>query len=169
MLFRSGFALFISGVLVISVLFYGPMLFIQRLVAHLEMDPGERDPAWGWVYGAGLFVSSVVLALVIEQIWSLALTNLQVKIRVQLNTLLFAKTLVRKDVSSAVVPSDAVKLSKGESKTKTKGKAGTEDEFSSRAQIMTLMTTDVDRVAEFVWHFYTLIGKSSLSLSSTSR
>ncbi|OCB86633.1 multidrug resistance-associated ABC transporter [Sanghuangporus baumii] len=145
----KGFVLFISGVLVISVLFYGPMLFMQRLVAYLESDLEERDPAWGWIYGVGLFMSSIVLALVIEQIWSLALTNLQVKIRMQLNTLLFAKTLVRKDVTSVVVSSEKA--------TKSDSKVSAEEDFSSKAQIMTLMTTDADRVAEFVWHFYTLI------------
>ncbi|KAL5480838.1 hypothetical protein ACEPAI_9778 [Sanghuangporus weigelae] len=146
---EKGFALFVSGVLVISVLFYGPMLFMQKLVAYLESDLEERDPTWGWVYGVGLFMSSIVLAIVIEQIWSLALTNLQVKIRMQLNTLLFAKTLVRKDVTSTVVSSDKA--------TKSSSKASVEEDFSSKAQIMILMTTDVDRVAEFVWHFYTLI------------
>ncbi|KAL5522541.1 hypothetical protein ACEPAG_8557 [Sanghuangporus baumii] len=143
----KGFALFVSGALVISVLFYGPMLFMQELVSYLESDLEERDPEWGWVYGVGLFMSSIILALVIEQIWSLALTNPQVKIR--MNTLLFAKTLVRKDVTSAAVSSDKA--------TKSGPKVGAVEDFSSKAQIMTLMTTDVDRVAEFVWHFYTLI------------
>jgi hypothetical protein len=38
-----------------------------------------------------------------------------------------------------------------------------EEEFSSKAQIMTLMTTDVDRVSEFSWHIFTLIGTSTKS------
>jgi hypothetical protein len=32
-----------------------------------------------------------------------------------------------------------------------------EDEFSSKAQVMTLMTTDVDRVGEFSWHLFSLV------------
>jgi hypothetical protein len=40
------------------------------------------------------------------------------------------------------------------------GGAGGEDEFSSKAQIMTLMTTDVDRVSEFSWHLFSLVGAS---------
>jgi hypothetical protein len=32
-----------------------------------------------------------------------------------------------------------------------------EDEFSSKAQVMTLMTTDVDRVSEFAWHLFSLV------------
>ena len=32
-----------------------------------------------------------------------------------------------------------------------------ENEFASKAQIMTLMTTDVDRVSEFAYHLFTLV------------
>ena len=35
---------------------------------------------------------------------------------------------------------------------------GSED-FSSKAQIMTLMTTDADRIAEFPFYSFVLIGK----------
>ena len=31
-------------------------------------------------------------------------------------------------------------------------------EFGSKAQVMTLMTTDVDRVSEFSWHIFTIVG-----------
>lgn len=36
---------------------------------------------------------------------------------------------------------------------------GDDDEFSSKAQIMTLMTTDVDRVSELAWHLFSLVGR----------
>lgn len=99
--------------------------------------------------------------------------------RVQLNSILFAKTLVRKDVASSSVSSQPTssappgqnpneptigaqrsadplltpeaQILRGEDE---------EDEFSSKAQIMTLMTTDVDRVSEFGWHVFSLVGKS---------
>lgn len=67
--------------------------------------------------------------------------------RIQLNSILFAKTLVRKDVASAA----ASESPDGEDKKDD------EDDFSSKAQIMTLMTTDVDRVSEFSWHLFTII------------
>ena len=38
-----------------------------------------------------------------------------------------------------------------------------EDDFSSKAQIMTLMTTDVDRVSDFAWHVFSLVGVFLLS------
>jgi len=94
------------------------------------------------------------------QLWSLATTTIQVRIRIQLNSILFAKTLVRKDVASSAPPStsnnikDAAIVQSGAVEPPDKKD---EDDFSSKAQIMTLMTTDVDRVSEFAWHFFSLI------------
>lgn len=95
-------------------------------------------------------------------------THIQVRMRIQLNSVLFAKTLVRKDVASSsssssnpstpaqpgtpttpTTPSDTVAEKKDE-----------EEDFSSKAQIMTLMTTDVDRVSDFSWHLFSLVGTS---------
>ena len=73
------------------------------------------------------------------------------------SSVLFAKTLVRKDVASSAPPPLSSKVSEnGNADTETSEKD--EDNFSSKAQIMTLMTTDVDRVSDFAWHIFTLIG-----------
>jgi len=73
-----------------------------------------------------------------------------------LNSILFAKTLVRKDVASSAPPpssqQDGVKPRKEEEEN-----GDDEDDFSTKAQIMTLMTTDVDRVSEFAWHLFSLV------------
>jgi hypothetical protein len=93
--------------------------------------------------------------------WFFATTVLQIRLRAQLNTMLFAKTLVRKDVvSSGSSASDE----KSDKKSKTTGGADKEkdeeeNEFSSKAQVMTLMTTDVDRIAEFPYHLFALTGE----------
>lgn len=71
----------------------------------------------------------------------------------QLNTLLFSKTLVRKDIAGA----GASPTAKDGESTKEE-KEDEEKDFSSKAQIMTLMTTDVDRVSEFSWHMFSLVG-----------
>jgi hypothetical protein len=92
--------------------------------------------------------------------WSISTTTLQVSMRVQLNSILFAKTLVRKDVASSSGPSENKAKDKNDSDSASENseKKDDEDEFSSKAQIMTLMTTDVDRVSEFSWHMFTLVG-----------
>jgi hypothetical protein len=90
--------------------------------------------------------------------------TLQVGMRVQLNSILFAKTLVRKDVASSSGPSENKPKDKNnsdsESASESSEKKDDEDDFSSKAQIMTLMTTDVDRVSGFSWHISTLVGAS---------
>jgi hypothetical protein len=92
--------------------------------------------------------------------WSLSTTTLQVGMRIQLNSILFAKTLVRKDVASSSGPSENKDKDKDitDSASESSDKEDDKGDFSSKAQIMTLMTTDVDRVSEFSWHIFTLVG-----------
>jgi len=172
-----------------ALLFYTPAVFLQRLVKYLEEDGKREDMSWGWVWVVGLFVSNAItflsefslslflswafscwkswliwIVIVTGQLWSLSTTTIQVRLRIQLNSILFAKTLVRKDVaSSAPLPppppppqqqqqQDGVK-----SKTEEEEKKDDENDFSTKAQIMTLMTTDVDRVSEFAWHLFSLV------------
>ena len=87
------------------------------------------------------------------QLWWWSTTNLQVRLNIQLNSVLFAKTLVRKDVASSAPPPAT---ENGNFDTETP--ETDEDNFSSKAQIMTLMTTDVDRVSGFARHIFTLVG-----------
>ncbi|KAJ7240591.1 multidrug resistance-associated ABC transporter [Mycena rebaudengoi] len=144
-----------------AVLFYAPPFFLRMLLAYLEDDPERENRGWGWVWVFSLFATNVILYLLTGQLWSLSTTTLQVRLRNQLNTVLFAKTLVRKDVASSA-PAPTSTKDKGKDDTKaTPGsdveEKDDEDDFSSKAQIMTLMTTDVDRVSEFAWHLFTLV------------
>lgn len=93
----------------------------------------------------------------------------RVRLRTQLNSVLFAKTLVRKDVASNAnshtpypinKPNNASPVDSEHSDLTAAADEDSSDEgdFSSKAQIMTLMTTDVDRVSEFSVHAYALVG-----------
>lgn len=97
-----------------------------------------------------------LFSAVVGQLWSLATTTLQICLRVQLNTTLFAKTLVRKDVASSA-PAQQGDAAKGKADQEETTKKDKDDDFSSKAQVMTLMTTDVDRVGEFPWHAFSLV------------
>jgi hypothetical protein len=99
------------------------------------------------------------------QLWSHATTTVQVRLIIQLNSVLFAKTLVRKDVASSAprLPS-----SKDSENADTETSKEDEDSFASKAQIMTLMTTDVHRVSDFGWHIIALVGSCYLPLRLTS-
>lgn len=145
-------------VTVTAVLYYVPAYFLRQLIDYLDSDPDRTDTRWGWVYCAGLFGFNAVTYLLTGQLWSLSTTNLQVSIKVQLNTLLYAKTLVRKDIASTAVASSVTGTDKDKQKSVEEKEKDDEGEFSSKAQIMTLMTTDVDRVSEFAWHNFSLLG-----------
>ncbi|KAF9459133.1 multidrug resistance-associated ABC transporter [Collybia nuda] len=134
-----------------AVLVYTPALVLQRFIAYLEVDESREDTAWGWFYVIALFAVNVVNFIVTAQLWSLSTTIVQLRLKTQLNSILFAKTLVRKDVASSA-PSSVDAGEGGPVQPITEDDAETlgekpEDEFSSKAQIMTLMTTDVDRVS----------------------
>lgn len=95
--------------------------------------------------------------LVTGQLWSLATTTVQVRLRIQLNTILFAKTLVRKDIASSASSNQQQEDGAAAKSDSEETKKDDEDDFSSKAQIMTLMTTDVDRVSDFAWHVFSLV------------
>ncbi|ETW77907.1 ABC transporter [Heterobasidion irregulare TC 32-1] len=148
-----------------ALVYYAPPFFLRELVAYLESDPERRRRAWGWFYAICLFASTAGVHLLTGQLWSISTTTIQVRLKVQLNSILFAKTLVRKDVASSAA-STAEDASKKDAANTAVGGEGTggekkededEGDFSSKAQIMTLMTTDVDRVSEFAWHLFTLV------------
>lgn len=85
---------------------------------------------------------------------------IQCRLRIQLNSILFAKTLVRKDIASSSPPQTT---NNGEDEAESAAGSAKKldgNEFSSKAQIMTLMTTDVDRVSDFSWHLFALVGES---------
>jgi len=202
-----------------ATLFYVPAFFLQRFIKHLEQDPERQNTAWAWVYCAGLFASNAIMyckysiysapflyltvrlfLVVTGQLWSISTTDVNVRFRTQLNTLLFSKTLVSKSVastpsseSSSETPKTTAPLSTATTPTAASEAASAvgshgaapatvvatttpataspapeagkgqekkeEEEFSSKAQIMTLMTTDVDRVADFAWHLFTLVDR----------
>lgn len=111
------------------------------------------------------------IPLVTGQLWSLSTTSIQVRLRIQLNTILYAKTLVRKDVASGAPQAPSTTgTPEGEpgpqpsAAPESDAEKKDEDDFSSKAQIMTLMTTDVDRVSDFAWHVFSLVGKGTLNL-----
>lgn len=152
-----------------AALYYAPAWFLQQLVRFLELTRGPNasqdiDPNWGWIYCGGLLLSGALVYLITGQLWSLSTTTLQLRLKIQLNTTLFAKTLIRKDVASASSaasnapsrPSTPAGTDAGPSNADSK-EDPTEDDFSSKAQVHTLMTTDVDRVSEFSWHFFSLV------------
>ncbi|GAA5944109.1 uncharacterized protein JCM15063_005316 [Sporobolomyces koalae] len=161
-----------------SVLYYLPAFFLQRIVHFLELREQVKIPedpdteyttrAWGYLFCAGLLASSAIEALVAGQLWFVSNSMLSGRIRVQLNTLVFDKTLKRKDVSGVSNASDKSSEVEGNDTSSSDGsKAGEEDDedpergFGSKTSILALFSIDVDRVAEFAVWCFTLIDAPS--------
>lgn len=87
----------------------------------------------------------------------------------QLNSILYAKTLVRKDIASSAAPVSEGADNGAAAASVAKDEKSDEDDFSSKAQIMTLMTTDVDRVSEFSRHLFTLFGTFAVPTGFSAR
>ncbi|EKD03427.1 hypothetical protein A1Q2_02282 [Trichosporon asahii var. asahii CBS 8904] len=147
-----------------AVGYYAPHKLLQWFIEYLQVDPGRTNVGWGWVLAFGLFISNAIIYILSGLIWSISSTYLQGRFKLQLNTMLYAKTLRKKDVAAGGDDKGIVGDVKEEAaKAKAKKERGEEDEeedeeaVSSKSQIMTLFTVDVDRVSEFIFHLFTII------------
>lgn len=162
-----------------AVLYYAPSWFLKELVEYLEAHPDRSDVRWGWVWSFALFASNAIMYIAIGVLWSISSTHLQSRIKLQLCTLLFSKTLVKKDMASAPA---APNTSSGEElrpathgedapgvanegqdrdgfieEKKAENKESEAEEVNSKAQVMTLFQIDCERVADFTFHTFSLI------------
>nr|XP_019043546.1 ATP-binding cassette transporter [Kwoniella bestiolae CBS 10118]OCF22476.1 ATP-binding cassette transporter [Kwoniella bestiolae CBS 10118] len=144
--------------------YYVPHYILLKFVEYLENDPTRSTPAWGWVLCFGLFMSNAIMFIATGVTWSISSTYLQARIKLQLNTLLFSKTLRKKDIAAAgddkaQVGDVKAEAAKDQKKKETDGTEEKEDEeaVSSKTQIMTLFTVDVDRVTDFVFHLFAIV------------
>ncbi|KAJ7065639.1 multidrug resistance-associated ABC transporter [Mycena amicta] len=132
-----------------GVLFMSGSVLTRYILEYLERDLERVNVWWGLLWVAALFASNVVLFTMLGQIWGLSTATLKAQVRNQLNTVLFAKTLARKNVASSVdLDSD---------KAKNRESDGDAEEFESKAQVMTLMTIDADRVATLTHQLFQIV------------
>jgi hypothetical protein len=69
--------------------------FMKKLVFFLEVrgTPGEEDVNYGYAYCAGLILGLHAKAIISGQLWFFGKGNICTQLKVQLNTLIYAKTL----------------------------------------------------------------------------
>jgi len=116
-----------------AVMYYLPHFFLQKFIIYLENDPTRSDPSWGWLLAFAMFVANASVFIVTGIEYGITTTYLQGKINMQLNSLLFAKTLVKKDVAGGGEKKEESEKVKGEKKEDD----DEEDEnVSSKSQIM---------------------------------
>lgn len=119
-----------------AIAYYIPHYLLQLFITYLENDPTRSHPAWGWFLAFGLFISNAAVFLVSGIIWSISTTVLQARIKLQLNTMLFAKTLAKKDI--AAMGDDTGREDAGK---EDKGKEDDDEGVSSKSQIMASLTS----------------------------
>ncbi|CAK5268515.1 unnamed protein product [Mycena citricolor] len=130
-------------------LFYLPPIFLKQIIVYLETDRQRENVRWGLLWVFAFLLSTILLYIVTGQVWFLSTVTMQNEVKIQLSTALYAKTLIRKDIaSSSAAASPDVAKDEADSDDKAN------DAFSSKAQIMTLMTTDVDRIARLTEHLF---------------
>ncbi|KAK7000595.1 ATP-dependent bile acid permease [Favolaschia claudopus] len=125
-----------------AAVYYLPPFFMRQVLQYLEADPDRERVHWG-VFWVTCLLGSDFLVF-IGQLWSVCTATLQPRIRTQLNTVLFDKTLRKKDAVSSSTPENSDSNAE-------------ESAMRSKAQVMTLMTTDVDRVASLADHIFTFV------------
>lgn len=108
---RTNQALFTAQVVmafVTSFIYYIPAALLQKLVAFLEDRPlnedGSFDNRWGYIYCLSFLAAGLADATCQGQLWFLSVTMLATRIKVQVNCLIFDKTLKRKDVAGTSQP-----------------------------------------------------------------
>lgn len=146
--------------IVVGFAYYLPHYLLQQLLEYLQRDPTRSNLSWGWLIAFGLFMSNALVYIGSGVIWSLSTTILQGRVTLQLNSMLFSKTLRKKDIA-AIRPTG-----NGEN-----GETADDDEdgIASKSQIMvspwrlyqadcqTLFTVDVSRVSDFVFHAFAIV------------
>ncbi|CAD6589269.1 MAG: hypothetical protein CYPHOPRED_004772, partial [Cyphobasidiales sp. Tagirdzhanova-0007] len=163
---------------VAAFLYYLPAFFLRKVVAFLEVSH-QRDSngaALGYAYCFGLLISLVINAILTQQLWYTSNCKLASRIKIQLNSVIFAKTLKRKDVTGNSSKAEESSFEDGTSTIKKSGKKEeparkatqmkkTENEdsaaakaesesFSSKTQVLNLFSVDCDRVGDCAsWSF----------------
>lgn len=112
--------------IITAVFYYLPHFLLQGLLEYLERDPLREHRGWGWLLSLGLFVSNAGVYIVSGIIWSISTTTLQARIKLQLQTLLFSKTLRKKDVASSANATEGADDEKKED----------DEDVTSKSQIM---------------------------------
>jgi len=127
---------------VTAIGYYLPHYILQLFIVYLENDPTRTDPSWGIFLAFSLFLSNAALFIATQMLWSISSTTLQTRVSLQLNSLLFNKTLTKKDVASGG--------KQGQEGVEDADKSEDEN-VTSKSQIMVCLVTERMLTAESVY------------------
>ncbi|KAK4518579.1 uncharacterized protein ATC70_008798 [Mucor velutinosus] len=148
----------------LSLSYFAPAYFVNRLLILIQDMNGQKEDdsvRKGFVIVACLGATVMVSGLLIGQLWYLATSSMESRVKAMLSIEIYRKTLRRRDLAAA---SPQVKDQE-------------EEEGSSTGAIVNLMSTDTARISEFsqwwfafieisteltigIYFLYQLLGKS---------
>lgn len=163
-----------------AILFYSPAYFMNGLLDFIQEKADRNRPSEGhedeagywWVFG--LLASKLAVAFATAALWYVSSSILQQRIKGQLNSAIYAKTLRRKDVigtqldeenetktdqveptaPGAEADADADADADAATKPKSAEAATEEGAKDGKQNVLNLMAVDSDRVSQFAtWSF----------------
>lgn len=115
-----------------AFMYYLPAFFLQKLVSHLDsFDSSDKE---GYILAFGLFLSLALSSLVDGALWFVSNSMLATRIRSQLNSMIFDKTLKRKDITGSTPVSNGIR-EEGTAEQR-EGEEGVSNSFNSKSQVM---------------------------------
>ncbi|KAI8149056.1 P-loop containing nucleoside triphosphate hydrolase protein [Fennellomyces sp. T-0311] len=157
---RTAIIIQVITAFVSAIIYYCPAFFVNQLLVLIQdmaagqrLETGMRD---GFLIVMGLGAATVILAVIVGQLWYWAASSVQVRIKAMLNIEIYRKTLRRRDTAV----SSGSDQQKDDDDKKKKGsddeKEDDDEDISSTGQIVNLMSTDANRISEFSTWWFTL-------------
>ncbi|KAI8065795.1 P-loop containing nucleoside triphosphate hydrolase protein [Gongronella butleri] len=146
---------------VVSIVYYAPAYFINRLlylvedISHgLPMDVAFRR---GILITVALGLGSLAIAFISCQVWYIANCIMLIRVRAMLHLEIYRKTMYRMDAS--VVTSDITDESDEDKKEdKQEDKKDHDDASAGTGTIVNLMSTDSQRITDFCTSWFSVYG-----------
>ncbi|KAI9485487.1 MAG: hypothetical protein EXX96DRAFT_545289 [Benjaminiella poitrasii] len=147
-------------------LYYAPAFFLNKFLELIQsIDAGKETEFYfvkGLVVISGLSLSSMVLSIVVGQLYYWSSSSLRIRVKAMLNIELYRKTLRR--VCSADMhretkeeEEDANNSKTDKNQTPSTETSGDENQLNSVGTIVNLMSTDSQRISDFTTSWFVII------------
>lgn len=128
---KKAFIMNCSLAFVTAMLYYLPAFFLQKVVSYLEVandGKQQQNRTLGFAYCFGLLLALVLDAITTSALWYISTVQLSSRIRVQLNAILFAKTLKVRLLESCTIRWLKIRISQRKDVMGSLGRGGDEAE-----------------------------------------
>ncbi|KAH8833430.1 multidrug resistance-associated ABC transporter [Flagelloscypha sp. PMI_526] len=142
---------------VVAVANYLPPIAMQRLIKFIEEDPNRKNIQWGWVAVLAVCLSTLALVLANGQVWAIILVYFNLRLKSQVNLLLYKKTLTRKHIAAVAAEEKEPNLTANGAKDKEEKRDSGDRDSASKGQIFNLFTTDTNHVSQLPMQLFLFV------------